>query len=324
MSGASPRRRSEFRLWCLSTGGTFCDGHRYNENQSGGGSLQRGNQDSRKQLILIISHSGVNAAANSVAVSDFQIGTFEVTFDEYDEFCDSTGRRKPEGYWGRGRMPVINVTWFEAVEYCNWLSLVRGYDQCYTINGMDVTCDFSKNGYRLPTEAEWEYAARCGGTTPGFAYSGCDADAVPEDDDYINIKNFTWCTINSSTATHEVGTKSPNSLGICDMSGNVSEWCWDWYDENYYASCNSKGTVGNPTGPEDPVLTPELYDYRKVTRGGGYLADFEFYATAIRGCEGPGSVNWPNINAPQVQGSVMVNKMGDLGFRVSRRQYSNE
>jgi len=261
---------------------------------------------------------------HSVTVSDFQIGKYEVTFEEYDEFCDSTGGRRPDDYWGRGRMPVINVTWFEAVEYCNWLSSVRGYDPCYAINGMDVICDFSKNGYRLPTEAEWEYAARGGGTTPGFAYSGCEADAAPENDNYINIKNFTWCTINASTATHEVGTKNPNVLGICDMSGNVAEWCWDWYDENYYSSCNSKGTVENPTGPDDPVLTPELYDYRKVTRGGGYLSDFEFYATAIRGCEGPGSTNWPNINAPQVPGSVMVNKMGDLGFRVCRRPYGNE
>jgi formylglycine-generating enzyme required for sulfatase activity len=247
---------------------------------------------------------------HNVTVSPFHIGKFEVTFDEYDEFCDSTGRRKPEDYWGRGKMPAINVTWFDAVEYCNWLSRVRGYDTCYAISGMEVVRDFSRNGYRLPTEAEWEFAARCdgeGGVTPGHAFSGYKEAVVPEPvfDEYV------WGAINANSAAHLVGTKLPNHLGIYDMSGNVSEWCWDWY-----------GTYGpgpdmDPTGPENPV--PGVN--KKVTRGGGYLVDIEFYLTSIRGYQGD---VWPNTSAPQGPGSIKVSKDGDLGFRVCRRPYPGE
>ncbi len=245
---------------------------------------------------------------HTVTVIDFQMGMREITFEEYDEFCDSTGRRKPEDFWGRAKMPVINVTWFDAVEYCNWLSRVRGYDRCYAISGTEVSPDFSKNGYRLPTEAEWEFAARsdgAGGTTPGDAYSGYVDQITTPFDDYV------WCAINTNSATHEVGTKLPNGLGIFDMSGNVSEWCWDWYAP--YAD----SAIIDPTGPANPVSG----DNRKVTRGGGYLVDIEFYMTAIRGDQGD---TWPRTSAAQAPGNIRVNKDGDLGFRVCRRLYPGE
>jgi formylglycine-generating enzyme required for sulfatase activity len=242
-----------------------------------------------------------------VTVGEFQIGRYEITFDEYDEFCDSTGRRKPEDIFGRGRRPASGVTWYDAVEYCNWLSAVRGYDPCYTIHGTEVVCDFSKDGYRLPTEAEWESAARSAGTTPGWGYSG-----YHDGDEYIELKDHAWCAVNSNSGTHEVGTKLPNDLGIYDMSGNVAEWCWDWYSTTYYQECLDLGAVTDPVGPAAPVSG----DFRKMTRGGGYIMDIEFYAAAIRGCE----TEWPDTKAPQNRENTKVSAAGDLGFRVCRRE----
>jgi len=245
---------------------------------------------------------------HTVTVSAFQMGKYEITYDEYDEFCDATGRRKPEDIWGRGKRPVSNVTWFDAVEYCNWLSAINGYDPCYAINGMDVICDFSRNGYRLPTEAEWESAARSAGNTPAWGFSG-----FHDGEEYIGLLEHSWCVGNSNSGTHEVGLKLPNDLGIHDMSGNVAEWCWDWYSTSYYQWCFDQGTVTDPTGPGAPVAG----DYRKATRGGGYIMDIEFYATAIRGCES----SWPDTKAPQERSSTKVSAAGDLGFRVCRREY---
>jgi len=162
---------------------------------------------------------------------DFYIGKYEVTFEEYDEFCEDTGRSKPsdEG-WGRWRHPVINVSWYDAIQYCNWLSKKDNLPIAYDLNGNFLdkygrrTNDVTEVvGYRLPTEAEWEYAARGGKYSMGYIYAGHD-----------NVNEVAWYEGNSGKHTHEVGTKKPNELGIYDMSGNVWEYCQDWYNSGYY------------------------------------------------------------------------------------------
>ena len=200
--------------------------------------------------------------------NDYFISKFPVTFAEYDEYCNDAGKRKrkkkpSDEYWGRRNRPVINVTWYDAIEYCNWMSRKEnGLEEVYAINKRVkdinnenearwdnkkwiVTCDFDKNGYRLPTEAEWEFAARGGNGSKGFKYSGSN-----------EINEVTWYVDNSGDKTHPVGEKKSNELGIYDMNGNVNEWCWDWYSDK--STSNYYDPKGSKTGLE------------RVRRGGDY------------------------------------------------------
>ncbi|MFZ2829606.1 MAG: SUMF1/EgtB/PvdO family nonheme iron enzyme, partial [Mesotoga infera] len=216
---------------------------------------------------------------------DFYIGKYETTFDEYDAFCETTGRSKPkdEG-WGRGSRPVIKVSWNDAIAYCNWLSekekIPKAYDDKGNFLDKDgmITTDPSKVvGYRLPTEAEWEYAARGGNKSKGYKYAGSDT-----------IDEVAWYTSNSGGKTQEVGKKAPNELGIYDMSGNVWEWCSDWYDSGYYAKSPTTNPYNSTAG-----------SYR-VIRGGGcyYIATYARVARRFHG-------------SPTVTDRV-------LGFRITR------
>ncbi|MBK8703119.1 MAG: SUMF1/EgtB/PvdO family nonheme iron enzyme [Saprospiraceae bacterium] len=170
-----------------------------------------------------------------VTVSTFYLSPYEVTFEEYDRYCETTGKEKSgDQGWGRGKRPVINVNWYDAVEYCNWRSRQANLKPVYTINGTNVSADWSANGYRLPTEAEWEYAARAvNGKGGGKVRFGNGKDiADPKEINFNGSKDYKkpYSVVGEYRGkTTQVGNFSPNSLGLYDMSGNVWEWCWDWY-----------------------------------------------------------------------------------------------
>jgi formylglycine-generating enzyme required for sulfatase activity len=200
------------------------------------------------------SWTGAETPVHSVTVSDFYIGKCEITQYEWSRYLALTNT----SYGAGNEFPAYSLRWYYVLKYCNLRSSAEGFTPCYSINGStnpvdwgDVpttstdadwdaaVCDWSANGYRMPTEAEWEYAAR-GGINSGdnYRYSGSDV-----------INDVGWYSDNCSS-TNPVGTKSPNQLGIYDMTGNVSEWCWDWfgYPTNYYQTCYDLGTVTNPLG----------------------------------------------------------------------------
>jgi len=180
---------------------------------------------------------------HTVIVSDFYIGKYEITQKEWIEVMGENPSN-----WKGDSLPVENVTWFDAVEFCNKKSSIEGFTPCYTGSGYMIECDFTADGYRLPTEAEWEYAAR-GGAKMHYRssqkYSGSN-----------KIDSVAWFNLNSDQKTHPVGGKKANELGIYDMSGNIGEWCNDLF-ENY-----SSVFQVNPRG--------KLYGRDRVVRGGDW------------------------------------------------------
>ncbi|MCR5063183.1 MAG: formylglycine-generating enzyme family protein, partial [Treponema sp.] len=136
--------------------------------------------------------------------------------------------------------PVCGISWYDAIEYCNKLSKKEGLTPCYSVDNQKVTCNFEADGYRLPTEAEWEYAARAGN-------SNCDEILWSGTSDNSNLNDFSWNYSNTNGATPQrTKTLKPNKWGLYDMSGNVQEFCWDLYNANQYTS-NRKG-IENPSG----------------------------------------------------------------------------
>ena len=186
---------------------------------------------------------GGDETQHSVTLTtDFWMAESEVTQRQYRNLIGSN----PSSFKG-DELPVENVSWFEAVTYCNALSVKEKLQPCYQINGTTVGwADGVKcTGYRLPTEAEWEYAANPV-TPPRTIYAGSDS-----------VDGVAWHSGNAGSTTHAVKTKTANGRGLYDLSGNVWEWVWDWYQGNYEA-----------LPPTDPI-GPSTGAYR-VFRGGSW------------------------------------------------------
>lgn len=178
-----------------------------------------------------------NKMGYDVTISSFEIGKFEVTVADWKRFIEETGQEMPaKPTWGwNDDYPITNVKWTQAIQYCNWLSKANNLKPVYTKDGDKYTCDFTANGYRLPTDAEWEFAARGGNKSKQYTYSGGN-----------DLELISWYAKNSRKSPRQTGTKLANELGIHDMSGNVWEWCWDWYNPIFY---KTEKRI-NPVGPE--------------------------------------------------------------------------
>jgi formylglycine-generating enzyme required for sulfatase activity len=196
-----------------------------------------------------------------VRVSDFSIGRYEVTQKEYREVMGTD----PSEFKGEDTLPVEQVSWFDAIEYCNRRSLMEKLTPAYTVSGSgdsrEVTWNREAKGYRLPTEAEWEYACRAGTTT--LYSSGGSVDSAG------------WYKDNSGGATHSVGRKKANAWGLYDMHGNVREWCWDWY--GIYPDSAQADPTGATSGSH------------RVIRGGSWDADARYLRSAYRSYATPSS-----------------------------------
>jgi len=229
-----------------------------------------------------------NKPVHNVTISKtYYMSDHEVTQAEYQAvmgsnpsyFNGTSGKEAATGEIQDNR-PVENVSWYMAIVYCNKKSITDGLKPCYKINGKTnpadwgdiptssdtrwdaVTCEFSKNGYRLPTEAEWEYAARAGDTAVDeLTWSGTN--------NFSSLNTYAWYAIYSLEKTHEVkkATNGANAWNLYDMSGNVCEWCWDRY------SAYTAGDVTDPTGDTsgDPVF-----------RGGAWNSESKFCAVSCR------------------------------------------
>lgn len=228
-----------------------------------------------------------NRPVHNVSLNSYYIRKYEVSQKEWQEVMGYN----PSLTIGDSR-PVERINWYDAIDFCNQLSINEGLTPCYVINKDErdpdskvtddkikwiVRCNFNANGYRLPTEAEWEYAARGGKLTKGYPYSGSDdVSAVAE----------IWEGTNKDIRfTNTIGSKKANELGIHDMSGNVSEWCWDWFGWTYY----KKSPSNNPKGS-----VPEIYG--RVVRGGSsFHTEMESSGLVyMRGSQDP-SLRWRNI-----------------------------
>ena len=190
----------------------------------------------------------------------FWMSVTEITQEQYENLTGTN-----PSYWkDKPTNPVENVSWYDAVTFCNKLSELAGFEPCYDL--INWKCDFSKNGFRLPTEAEWEYACRAG--TSAKYYSG---------EEEIDLDIAGWHYANSGGDQQPVAEKMPNRWKLYDMHGNVWEWCNDRYDENYYSNSPNH----NPTGPESG-------SYR-VLRSGCACADAYYHRSANREYDRPTS-----------------------------------
>ena len=263
-----------------------------------------------------------NESQHSVEVSSFSMSKFPVTQGVYKAVMDKNpsffqGAKLPAGFTN-GNLPVENVTWYDAVEFCNELSKKNGFTPVYKItvinrnpngNITSATIDdvnWSADGYRLPTEAEWEYACRGNYTNKETEYATMpfgvgidgrkmtyelanfntrypyDLDATPTPGEYNDPLAV------DIGRTTEVGSYAANGYGLYDMHGNVFEWCWDLYDADYNKSFNTR-SVSGAVGDKDPAGL--VAGSSRVRRGGSWSINGPILRSARRALNGPDSLN---------------------------------
>jgi len=207
---------------------------------------------------------------HKVTVSSFYMAKYPVTQAEYQAIMGEN----PSQYKGDD-LPVEKVTWLNAVNYCNNRSMKEGLTPVYTINGNNVTWDRNANGYRLPTEAEWEYACRAGTQTP--FYTG---DRI-EDAGWYKGNTRDMTTLQRST--FPVGQKTPNAFGLYDMHGNVLEWCWDFFAP--YTAEAQVDPIGPATG-DRRVYRGGCFDFDELNCRSAYRfrqhVNFKFFYNGFR------------------------------------------
>jgi formylglycine-generating enzyme required for sulfatase activity len=230
---------------------------------------------------------------HQVSIGGFSLAKYETTVAEFRDFAQATGYKttweiksgttwRNPGFTQGDNDPVVCVSWYDAIAYCNWRSVQEGRKPAYSYSGKgtdymswpsgwntemhnNIKWDRTSNGYRLPTEAEWEYAARASGSGPQTtAYAGRG-----------NMDEVSWYGGNSGNRTHPVGQKKANGVGLYDMSGNVWEWCWDWYGD--YGT----GAQTDPSGLSSGS--------NRVRRGGSWISDASDLRVADRDI---GGVPW--------------------------------
>ncbi len=209
---------------------------------------------------------------HQVTLSSFYLSKYELSQWKYKKIM----KDNPSYFSADTLRPVEEVSWYNAIEYCNKRSIKEGLTPCYNYsiygndpafwplgwdsdynNYVNLTCNWNVNGYRLPTEAEWEFAARGGILTNNYLYSGSN-----------DLGTVGWFFSNAGSASHPLGLKQPNELGIHDMSGNNWEWCWDIYDSY------QNGEQINPTGAVSGI--------HRVLRGGSWMYQPDFCRVANR------------------------------------------